>query len=294
MTTHAAPGAGPPRRRAAGGRRAARAGQRLAALSVEALALLDALASVRVLTTAQAASLVGAADAARLLAALRRAGLTQAMPYRPEPLQAVVPVWSLTALGARAAAARASEAAGDGGLADPLLARRARRLGADALSPLFLAHALRTTDLYLAVRARAGTAFAWRSGEAARLAFRSFAQPGGRGVLVPDAVVAPAELGRDEDALALGGSAIEIDRATMGRAAIERKLLRYRERIADRGRFGPILFVAAVPTRRLWLERCLAQARLEGAALDLEAAAAEAAAVVARLAAAAGPCDGGA
>jgi hypothetical protein len=265
-------------------RRALAARAALAALGHEALRLLDVLGSVRFLTVAQALALGDAPDARRSLGALRRAGLAQVLPFRPNALASVVAVWSLTPLGARAAAARASHAAGEGGLADPALGRRARRLAPGALSPLFLSHALLTTDMYVALRAHAD-AFAWRSGEDARLSFRSFAAAGGRGVLVPDAVVAPAALPYDEDALALGGSALEIDRATMGKAAIERKLLRYRERIADRGRFGPVLFVAQAPARRLQLERWLQAARLEGAALDREAAAQAAAAVLARLAA---------
>lgn len=246
-----------------------------------ALALLDDLARARFLTPAQAARLTQPDDPRPLFARLRRAGLVRSVPYRPEVRAPLGYVFCLTPLGARAAVARASDAAGEGGAADPDLARRARHLAADALSELFLAHHLGVSDLYVAVAAAATAPFAWRSGEEARIAFRSFAARDGRGVLVPDAVAAPSTLGPGEDALARGGVALELDRATMGRAAIERKLLRYRECIADRGRFGPVLFVAAEPARRRWLETRLRAAGIEGAALAGDAAAA---AVVAALA----------
>ncbi len=267
-----------PRARAAA---QARLGAALGALGPEAVALLDALGAVRFLSAPQAAEIAGEAGARRALTALRRAGLAAALPYRPAPLAPVQAVWSLTPLGARAAVARASHLAGEGGLADPGLGRRARRLAADPLSALFMAHALATTDLYLAVRRRAGSAFAWRSGEEARVTFRSFASADGRGVLVPDAIVAPADLPYGGDPLALGGAALEIDRATMGRAAIERKLLRYRERVADRGPFGPVLFVAEAEARRRWLDSLIRQSGLEGAALGPDGAAGAAAAALA-------------
>lgn len=284
MTSHTGAGAGPQAagRGPATGRRARSA---LGALGPDALALLDTLAAVRFLDAGQAAAAAGATGAARALGALRRAGLATTVPYRSAPLAPVQAIWSLTPLGARAAVARASHAAGEGGLFDPDLRRRARYIAPGPLSGLFMAHALATTDLYLAIRARSAVPFAWRSGEEARVRFRSFAAAGGRGVLVPDAIVAPADLPYGADPLSMGASALEIDRATMGRAAIERKLMRYRERVADLGRFGPVLFVADAPARRRWLEALVRASGLEGAALDASGAAAEAAAFVARLAA---------
>jgi hypothetical protein len=276
-----ADGGGGKGRRAVGAAAARRPGEvtarRLAGLGPEAEALLDALGEVRFLRPDQAAALLAAqggeaAAARRALTRLSAAGLALTLPHRDRPAAPLVRVWALTPLGARAAAARASHAAGEGGAADPHLARRARALRGDEVAYLFLSHALALSDLYVALVRGLDRPFTWRAGEGCRLRYRSLLAPDGVGVLVPDAVVAPAGLGPGEDALALGGCALEVDRATMGAAAVARKLLRYRELVADRGEFGPILFVAEDASRRRRLGELLAEAGLAGEALDREGA----------------------
>lgn len=242
--------------------------RRLAALTPDALTLLDALAETRFLSAPQARALCGDAVGAALRS-LSGAALAATLPYRPSATAALERVWVLTAQGAQAGAARASHAAGGGGAADPAVRRAARTARADALSVLFLAHHLRLTDLYVALRCEMGRgAFSWRTGDEARIAFRSLASADGRGLVVPDAVVAPPDLPFGADPLALGACAIEFDRNTMGRAAIDRKLLRYRELVADRGRFGPLVFVADDPRRRARLTRWMESAGVDGRTTD--------------------------
>lgn len=248
---------------------AVRQGRRLATLSPQALGLMDALACVRFLTQGQANRLTPP-DAVAALRTLGAAGLVARLPYRASPEAALERVWCLTPLGDQAARARASHAAGEGGPADPSVRRAARHAPDGAsLSFLFLAHHLALADLYVDLcQALGPDAFGWRAGDGARVAFRSIASPDGHGLVVPDAIVTPPGSAWSGDPLERGGCAIELDRATMGRAAIERKLLRYRERIADRGPFGPVLFVAEAVARRRHLGRWLAAARLEGDAVD--------------------------
>jgi|GEM_PF-5770626 len=250
------------------GTRSARA--RLAALGPEALALLDHLGAVRFLSPGQAQALAPG-RAGRDLRALAAVGLVEAVPYRRTPTAPLERIATLTPAGARAAAARAWHAAG--GPVDEAVRHARGAARADATSLLFLSHALALADLYVAVRERTGAGFSWRSGPGARVAYRSLLAPDGRGLVVPDAVVAPADLPAEASALALGGVAIEVDRGTMGMRSIDAKLLRYRELVADRGRFGPVLFVAADPHRRERLRERLDRAGLVGDALDLEGAA---------------------
>ena len=241
--------------------------RRLAALSPDALALLESLGATRFLSAAQVRAL-GGEGASAAVRALARAGLAATLPYRPSATAPLERVWVLTALGAKAAAARASHAAGEGGESDPAVRRAARTARADALSALFLTHNLRLSDLYVALRIHMGQAFAWRTQDEARIAFRSLASADGRGLVVPDALVAPPGLPYGADPLVLGACAIELDRSTMGRSAIDRKLLRYRELVADRGPFGPLVFVADDPRRRDRLADWLRRAGVEGRTAD--------------------------
>lgn len=251
-------------------------GRRLAALPSASLGVLQALGATRFLEAGQVTRLAKTPHD-RAVRALRTAGLVQRFPFRPDPDAPRRFVYALTPAGERAYRALRSHALGEGGAWDPAVLHS--RHGAPASAPdavtlsyLFVAHHLAVSELYVRlVREVADDGpIVWRTGPEARFTFRSFLRREGTAALVPDAVV-----GLGPDALAgipHAAVAVEVDRATMGRRAIDGKLVRYKEWFAVAGVRWPLLFVSDDAARRRWLTQRLSEHRLEGAAADLDGA----------------------
>lgn len=121
-------------------------------------------------------------------------------------------------------------------------------------SAAFLAHSLDVTELYVRLREAAGSgALELLAFDAEPACWRSFTTAQGAGVLKPDAYVRVG-LGEFEDHYF-----VEVDRGTVGAAAIGRKLALYRAYYASgreqqaRGVFPRVLWLAPDEARRAWL-----------------------------------------